>query len=228
MNDSDLSPREILLQKDEVTLVTDDGKLLGRADKLEAHKHPAQLHLAASVWLFNSKKQVLFQKRSDSKIVGAGWWANTVCGNVFPVETYFDCAHRRLKHELNLSEIKVVPVYKFTYRAYCNQQYGEHEIDQVYVGKYEGTVSPNPEEASEVLWIDFATLVEKVRLQNYISPEETLLKTSDSLKELTYPLEFPVIANSKTVTLLLAPWTVMMLKDLRLQEAVDELFKQED
>jgi isopentenyl-diphosphate delta-isomerase len=224
MDTKDLTPREILMKKDEVTLVDEDGKLLGREEKYLAHKHPAKLHLASSVWLFNSKKQILLQKRSKSKIVGANWWANTVCGNVLPVETYFDCAHRRLKHELNISNVKVLPVYKFTYRAYCNEIYGENEIDQVYIGKFEGQVTPNAEEVSEIVWTDFDALVGQVRLKNYISPEQSLLQETQQLQEHTQPLEVSITDSSGTKNILLSPWSVMMLKDSHLEEAVTKLF----
>ena len=224
MDTNDLTPRQILLQKDEVTLVDEDGKLLGREDKFVAHEHPAKLHLASSVWLLNSKKQVLLQKRSDSKIVGAGWWANTVCGNVLPVETYFDCARRRLQQELTITDAQITPVYKFTYRAYCNEKYGENEIDQVYVGKFEAEITPNPTEVSQVEWVDFKSLVEQVTLQNYASPEQTIIQDTSQLQELTKPLKVLVETSSGKKNILLAPWSVMMLKDPHLELAVTQLF----
>ena len=224
MDTKDLTPRQILLQKDEVTLVDEDGKLLGREDKFLAHQHPAKLHLASSVWLLNSKKQVLLQKRSNSKIVGAGWWANTVCGNVLPVETYFDCARRRLQQELAITNAQITPVYKFTYRAYCNEKYGENEIDQVYVGKFEEKVIPNSKEVSDIEWVDFKSLVEQVTLQNYVNPEQTILQDSNLLQELTQPLKVAVKTLSGSKNILLAPWSVLMLKDPHLELAVTELF----
>lgn len=55
-----------------VTLVNQVGQSIGEADLYDAHRHPAQLHLASSVWLIREvgdKRQVLFQKRSANKIV---------------------------------------------------------------------------------------------------------------------------------------------------------------
>lgn len=210
--------RELLMQKDEVTLVDLDGNLVGRADKYEAHKHPAQLHMAVSVWLFNENSEVLLQQRSDEKIVGAGWWGNTVCGNVWPTETYFDCAHRRLKHELGISGVELKPIYKFAYQAYCNEQYGENELDQVYMGKYSGVVTPNPKEVSEYAWVSFDELLTAAKLQEYTNPAQTLLQTSSQLKQITPPVELATSAGE----FLIAPWTVFILQDSQFTDAVSE------
>ena len=220
------SIRQILIEKDEVSLVETDGSYIGPADKYESHKYPSKLHLAISVWLFNSKGQVLFQQRSQKKIVGAGWWANTVCGNVWPTETYFDCANRRLKFELGLKGIEIKPVYKFSYKAYGNETYGEHEIDQVYVGLYENnltefkpTISPNPDEVSDTVWIDFKKLFMRISTLEYISAEESLLLDNQGLKEKTQPVKITINGQE----LLIAPWTIFMLKNSKLFDAYKEI-----
>lgn len=207
--------RQILSEKDEVTLVDLEGKNIGFDDKYEAHKYPSKRHLAVSVWLFNSKGQVLFQKRSQKKIVGATWWANSACGNVWPTETFFDCVNRRLKVELGIVGVGLQPVYKFSYKAYGNETYGEHETDQVYVGLYEEEIKPNPEEVSEILWLDFKDLFSQVSVLEYISAEESLLLNDQELKEKTQP----VVLKSGEQELLVAPWTIFMLKNSNLFDA---------
>lgn len=207
--------RQLLSEKDEVTLVDLEGKNIGFEDKYEAHKYPSKRHLAISAWLFDSRGQVLFQKRSQKKIVGAGWWANSACGNVWPTETFFDCVNRRLKVELGIVGVHLQPVYKFSYKAYGNETYGEHETDQVYVGLYEAEVKPNPEEVSEILWLDFKDLFSQVSVLEYISAEESLLLSDQELKEKTPPVSLKTAQGE----LLIAPWTIFMLKNSNLFDA---------
>ncbi len=216
----DKTVRQLLIEKDEVSLCDLDGTIIGRDDKFNAHKYPSKLHLAISVWLFNSKGQVLFQKRSKSKIVGADWWANTVCGNVWPTETYFDCALRRLKVELGITDgFNLSPLYKFAYKAYGNEMYGEHELDQVYTGSYEGKVQPNPEEASEYCWVGFEELIAKALTLEYISPEQSLLLTQEELEKNTKPVSLKIGEKE----LKIAPWTIFMLQNSLLFDAFKQI-----
>src|SRR5579859_6686265 len=145
-----------------VVLVNEHDEVIGEMDKFAAHRHPAKLHRAISVWLVNSQGQVLLQQRSAEKIVGAGWWGNTVCGNVWPRESYEACARRRLEVELGIVKgYELSKLFTFHYQAYANEMYGEHEIDTVFSGVYDGEVKPNPAEASAFVWIDIAELKEK-------------------------------------------------------------------
>ena len=61
---------------EEVVLVDVDDNVLGYMEKMEAH-HKGELHRAFSVFIFNSKKQVLLQKRALGKYHSAGLWTNT-------------------------------------------------------------------------------------------------------------------------------------------------------
>lgn len=216
----DKTLRQLLIEKDEVSLCNLEGTILGRADKFVAHKYPSQLHLAISVWLFNFNGQVLLQKRSKKKIVGADWWANTVCGNVWPTETFYDCALRRLKVELGItSGFTLTPVYKFAYKAYGNETYGEHELDQVYVGLYEGVVAPNPDEASEYCWVDFSELFSKTSVLEYSSAGQSLLLDGKELREKT-PTVFVKVGTQE---LKIAPWTLFMLQNPQLFDAFKKI-----
>jgi len=173
---------------DEVLLVNPDNEPIGQMDKFEAHEHPAKLHRCSSVWLINKKGQVLLQERSAKKIVGAGWWANAICGNLRPSEIYFDCAKRRLREEIGILygdlDGEIQPIYKFVYKAYCNDKYGEHEFDQVYVGSYNGKIIINENEVARVAWVNFDDLVTQINLKTSIaSPEQTLIMDLDELQQ---------------------------------------------
>ncbi len=148
---------------DQVILVDSNDCELGVMDKIEAHRGDARLHRAISVFLFNEKNELLVQRRSAYKIVGAGQWANTCCGNVRPGETYQACAHRRLEEELGIKGVKLKQISKFEYQTRCNEEFSEHEMDTLFVGTYSGDVHPNPLEVTNVRWEPWKTFVSQVK-----------------------------------------------------------------
>ncbi len=202
---------------DEVVLVRSSDEVQGVMDKHQAHRHPAQLHRASSVWLINDAGEILLQKRSDKKIVGAGWWANTVCGNLVDGESYEQGALRRLKEELGIENVQLEELYKFSYRAYCNGEYGEHEIDTVFLARgtadfYKNEIKPNADEVAEIAWVQAEDLARQLKDVPYVLPAATLELSLVQLAEQTPPMNVKI--GGRAVGL--APWTVMMLQDSRL------------
>jgi|SRR5579859_2083829 len=198
-----------------VVLVNEHDEVIGEMNKFVAHRHPAKLHRAISVWLKNSQDQVLLQQRSATKIVGAGWWGNTVCGNVWPSESYEACAQRRLEVELGIGGgYELSKLFAFQYQAYANETYGEHEIDAVFGGVYDGEVRPNPAEVSAFVWVDVTELKEKFakwkEKNNYPSAEESLHFTLEELRKKTPPVELELGG----IEMKIVPWTVMMLSPI--------------
>lgn len=129
---------------------------LGKITKLDAHKKPI-LHRAFSVFLYNSKKQVLIQKRAKNKYHSGGLWANACCSHPQMDENIIESAQKRLVEELgitsNLSEL-----FKFTYMHKFSDTLYEYELDHVLLGKFDGDVKLNTQEASECEWIDIDKL----------------------------------------------------------------------
>lgn len=198
-----------------VTLVNQVGQSIGEADLYDAHRHPAQLHLASSVWLIREvgdKRQVLFQKRSANKIVGANQWGNGICGNVRPGEDQLDCAKRRLREEIGIENVFLVPAYQFEYQCFSNDEYGEHELDQVFVGEYEGRFDLNPEEVQDLIWIDMEDLEKQLADKKIVAAQDTLGKSTDQLKNITTSLK--LVFDEQVIEV--APWTAIMLGDQRL------------
>lgn len=157
---------------DQVILVNEHDEPIGVMDKLEAHRGQAKLHRAISVFLLNEKGQLLIQRRSTKKIVGAGQWANTCCGNVRPGESYQECALRRLREELGITTAQIKPVHKFQYFAKCNDEFSEREIDQVFVGQYDGEVKPNPDEVQEWRWENLDQIRAELPKDSSLSSEQ--------------------------------------------------------
>ena len=78
--------------KDKVVLVDTEDNELGYMEKMEAHQKGA-LHRAFSIFIFNSKGEILLQKRNKEKYHSGGLWSNTCCSHPFPFETTNNAAH---------------------------------------------------------------------------------------------------------------------------------------
>jgi len=204
-----------------VTLIDKENNVLEDEDLFAAHTHPAQLHRAVSVWLVHdqgSRSQILLQKRSIKKITGGNQWGNAICGNVRPNETYLECAQRRLGEEIGVYGVKLKPDFRFEYKIYSNEKYGEHELDQVYVGEYNGKFELNPEEASAIVWVDMIELKKEVAKHKIIGAMETLKYETDELKNLTPALKLRLGGKDFEIT----PWTSLMLGDKKLWEMLEK------
>ncbi len=200
-----------MINLDQVTLITPNDEVIGSMDKIEAHRGEGKLHRAISVYLFKKTEDsvdLLIQQRSVKKIVGAGMWANTVCGNVRPTESYEECAYRRLKEELGVTKVEIQPMYKFQYQVRCNEEFSENELDQVFVGWYDEDVSLNPDEAQDYKWINWSELQEKATVSE-------LKKEEFNTKQISI--------NNQSFTL--APWFVWMLGDEKLLSAINSYAK---
>jgi isopentenyl-diphosphate delta-isomerase len=148
-----------MISNDLVTLVSEEDQVIGTMDKIEAHRSKGKLHRASSVFLFRKNEgdeiEFLVQKRSEKKIVGAGQWANTVCGNVWPDESYEACARRRLSFELGINDVrlKLNDTATFRYQAKCNEEFSENEIVHIFIDWYDAEVNANSEEVAEWQWV---------------------------------------------------------------------------
>lgn len=138
--------------EDRVILVDTSDKAIGTMDKVEAHRGKGTRHRAISIFLFNNRGEMLLQQRSKKKIVGALQWANTCCGNVRPGETRKECALRRLREELGITDAVIKPLYTFEYHIPCNVGFSEWEVDRVYTGTHNGKMRLNPDEVERVAW----------------------------------------------------------------------------
>src|SRR6186713_976701 len=116
-----------------VILVDNDDNDLGSMEKMEAHRKGI-LHRAFSVLLFNSKGEMLLQKRAAHKYHSAGLWTNTCCSHPRPGEQMEEAVRRRLQEEMGI-ECQPDYAYKFLYKVKLNDLI-EYEMDYVFVGEF--------------------------------------------------------------------------------------------
>lgn len=134
-------------EREEVILVNDKDEQLGIMEKMETHRK-ALLHRAFSVFIFNSSGAMLIQQRALNKYHSPGLWTNTCCSHPRPGETTIEAAGRRLKEELGF-ETPLNKVFDFIYRASFDNGLTENEFDHVFVGYYDGPVTPNSNEVKD-------------------------------------------------------------------------------
>ncbi len=141
---------------DQVILVDSQDKAIGTAEKLKAHEE-GKLHRAFSIFVFNSKNELLLQQRAKSKYHSGGLWTNTCCSHPNPIEPIEKTIHDRLQFEMGFdSELK--HLFAFEYRAEFENGLIEHEYDHVFLGNYENNPNPNPDEVEDYKWISWSDL----------------------------------------------------------------------
>jgi isopentenyl-diphosphate delta-isomerase len=107
------------------------------------------LHRAFSVFLFNSKNELLLQQRATEKITFPDMWTNTCCSHPLgipgeggaelaeAVEGVKRAAQRKLDHELGIKAAQVpIENFKFLtrihYKAPSDGKWGEHESESQF------------------------------------------------------------------------------------------------
>lgn len=119
-------------QHDLVILVNEQDEVMGSMPKLEAHQK-GLLHRAISVFIFNSKQELLLQQRALDKYHSAGLWSNTCCSHPMIEEDSLSAAHRRLEEEMGMNATLTL-IHSFRYHEPLDNGLTEHEFDHVFVG----------------------------------------------------------------------------------------------
>lgn len=144
-----------------VILVDENDNPVGRAEKMEAHEK-GLLHRAFSVFVSNSKGEILLQRRALTKYHSAGLWTNTCCSHPRPSEDIMEAAHRRLQEEMGF-DCELREAFTFKYTAKLEAGLTENEIDHVLVGIYENDPIINLEEVEEFKWAPIDWLIEDLK-----------------------------------------------------------------
>jgi isopentenyl-diphosphate delta-isomerase len=142
--------------QEHVILVDENDNEIGVEEKLSAHLS-GKMHRAVSVFIFNKKDELLLQQRAFSKYHCGGMWSNTCCGHPRPGESPLEAAERRLLEEMGI-RCQLKKIFNFTYKADVGKGLTEHEFDHVFMGEYDGPITPNPEEANDWKWAGMETL----------------------------------------------------------------------
>ncbi|KHJ35714.1 putative isopentenyl-diphosphate delta-isomerase [Erysiphe necator] len=160
---------------DEICIVLDENdKPIGNLSKKICHLmvniDKGLLHRAFSVFLFNSKNELLLQKRAAEKITFPNMWTNTCCSHPLgipgeggvelsqAIAGVKNAAQRKLAHELGIKASQVpITSFKFLtrihYKAASDGEWGEHEIDYILFIKSDVNTEPNTNEVQELKYV---------------------------------------------------------------------------
>ena len=145
---------------DDIILVDENDNEIGTGEKLAVHK-AGLLHRCFSIFVFNSKGQLLLQKRARGKYHSGGLWTNTTCSHPRPGESDKAGAERRLQQEMGM-KVDLQEKFKFIYRAELDNGITEHELDHVFFGVSDSDPDPDPDEAEDWKWVDMDWLAQNI------------------------------------------------------------------
>jgi len=138
--------------EDYVILVNRNNEEIGTMPKLEAHQK-ALLHRAFSVFVLNSKGEIMLQQRAAHKYHSPNLWTNTCCSHQLLGESNITAGKRRLLEEMGF-QTELEELFSFIYKAPFENGLTEHEFDHVMIGYYENDPMINPEEVAAWKWMD--------------------------------------------------------------------------
>lgn len=141
---------------EKVILVDENDLEIGTMEKMEAHL-TGSLHRAFSVFIFNSKGQLLLQQRAADKYHSGGKWTNTCCSHPRKEEETIVAAKRRLQEEMGLT-CELSYGFNFIYKAELLNGISEHEYDHVFFGISDQHPVPDPAEVASFKYIDTESL----------------------------------------------------------------------
>ncbi len=152
-------------------------------EKIKTHLGEGILHRAFTILIFNSKNQLLIQKRSKDKFLWPLIWETSCSSHPLSGEDYIKASKRRLKKELGFS-CRLKFLTKFQYQTKYKDIGAENEVCALLVGKYNGKVKSNPKEVVDWKWIDVKTLKRDLKKNSgeYASWLKIALKYYDKCK----------------------------------------------
>jgi len=149
------------MTEEKVILVNEKDEQIGLMPKMEAHEK-ALLHRAFSVFILNSKNEIMLQQRAAQKYHSPLLWTNTTCSHQREGESNIQAGTRRLREEMGF-ETELKELFSFIYKAPFDNGLTEHELDHVMIGYYNEEPNINTEEAESWKWMSIDAVKEDMQ-----------------------------------------------------------------
>lgn len=132
-------------QEERLDVINESGEIIDTLPRSEIHGNPALLHMVVHVLVFNTKGELLLQKRSMDKDVAPGRWDTSVGGHVNSGEAVADAVIREMEEELGISTCSSEFLYTYIHS-------NDYEAELVYTYKcvYDGKIVFQQDEIDEV------------------------------------------------------------------------------
>lgn len=141
----------------DITFVNKDDNVIGSGTKEQAWKN-GDIHRIARLFVFNSKGELLIQKRSIHLQNLPGKWDQSAAGHVDEGEDYLEAAKRELMEEVGIGNIELKEVGKFYQDEIDEDGKVKKRFNMLYETKYDGEVNFDENEVSEIKWIQMGEL----------------------------------------------------------------------
>ncbi len=151
-------------------VLNEKGQYINQIETRETCHTKGLWHKAVAVFIINSKKQVLLQKRSPYKKLWPNYWDITAGGHVLAGEFGFQAIIREIKEELGLTLLKNDMLFIGssiscdTKNEIINKHFNEFYIINKDIDISKLTLQT--EEVTEVKWINKDEIIKKIK-NNY-------------------------------------------------------------
>ena len=151
------------MAEEKVILVNENDEQIGLMPKMEAHEK-AVLHRAFSIFVFNSKNELMLQQRAFGKYHSPGLWTNTCCSHQRDGESNLEAGTRRLQEEMGFIT-PLIEKTSFIYKAPFANGLTEHELDHIMVGYYNDIPKINVHEVEAWKWMSLEAVKNDIKEQ---------------------------------------------------------------
>ena len=152
---------------DLIDILTSTGLRTGETiSRKEAHRL-GKYHRAIHLYLFNSKKEILLQKRASTVDQDPGVFTISVLGHVDAGEFSSATVKREVEEELGIdaSQLKFDFLFSFFQEAFVSETYIERQFSDIYVAYADLDINHikfDHSEVSEVKFVPFDSFLEMV------------------------------------------------------------------
>ncbi len=160
-------------------IVDINGNAIGKASRDDCHSGSKLLHPVIHIHIFNSKKELLLQKRKFNKDIQPGKWDTSVGGHIQAGESLENALIREAKEEtgIDINLNKIIPLKKYIY---------ESEIEKEYINSFiyffNGKIIFQKSEIDEVNFFSFIDILELIKnnktTPNFIKEFELIKKSN--------------------------------------------------
>ncbi|MCX6764343.1 MAG: NUDIX domain-containing protein [Candidatus Nealsonbacteria bacterium] len=157
-----------------IDIVDENDSVIGRIKEEEALSMPDKRTRAISIFLFNSKRELLLQRRSKNKIRYPLHWDCSASGFVNSGEDYETTAVRELKEELGV--IKKTSELEFILKRVVETD--RTEFVKLYKLEYDGPIKVNDNEVESGKFFSINEIKEMIDSGEKLSPFFVILFNS--------------------------------------------------
>lgn len=147
-------------------VLTENGEYEGRTETRDICHEKGLWHKAVAMFMVNSKDQVLLQKRSANKKLWPNMWDITAGGHVLAGEFGFEAIIREIKEELGATVDRNDILFLGSARStnikgdIINRHFNEYYV--ITKDLDEKTLILQPEEVSDIKWVDKEEVVRRI------------------------------------------------------------------